>query len=202
MVFSTQLCELLLLWPSLWFNSPPSPLPRVNKNTAYTYTVCKGGGGYEVLDLRQINTCRKVPLQVNFFRWRPFAPPSMSLIFLPSAEYLFSYIALLYELILRILSQSFFVTIRRENYSSTGGSGHPIPSNRKVNMKNLPGRRGGHLKFFVQLSNFLSAFFKRVIFLVSCFTMFKTDSSAARHIPHCFGGYAGDLPMWWRLRHW
>jgi hypothetical protein len=24
-------------------------------------------------DLRQINTCRKVPLQVNFFRWRHFA---------------------------------------------------------------------------------------------------------------------------------
>jgi hypothetical protein len=25
-----------------------------------------GGGGYEVLALRQINTCRKVPLHVNF----------------------------------------------------------------------------------------------------------------------------------------
>jgi hypothetical protein len=25
-----------------------------------------GGGGYEVLGLRQINTCRKVPLQINF----------------------------------------------------------------------------------------------------------------------------------------
>ncbi len=36
--------------PSLWFNS----------------TVCKGG--YGVLGLRQINTCRKVLLQVNFFR--------------------------------------------------------------------------------------------------------------------------------------
>jgi hypothetical protein len=29
--------------------------------------VCNGGGGDGVLDLRQINTCRKVPLQVNFF---------------------------------------------------------------------------------------------------------------------------------------
>ena len=31
---------------------------------------------------KRINTCRKVPLQVNFFRWRHFALPSMSLIFL------------------------------------------------------------------------------------------------------------------------
>jgi hypothetical protein len=29
-----------------------------------------------------INTCRKVPLQVNFFRWRYFSLTSMSLIFL------------------------------------------------------------------------------------------------------------------------
>jgi hypothetical protein len=28
-----------------------------------------GGGGYGVLGLRQINTCRKVPLQVNFLRY-------------------------------------------------------------------------------------------------------------------------------------
>ncbi len=55
--FSTQLCELLPMKPSLWFNSPP--LPCVNKHTVYTYTV---------LGLRQINTCHKVPLQVNFFR--------------------------------------------------------------------------------------------------------------------------------------
>ncbi len=30
----------------------------------------------------QINTCRKVPLQVNFVRWRHFALPSLILIFL------------------------------------------------------------------------------------------------------------------------
>ncbi len=35
-----------------------------------------------VLGLRHINTCRKVPLQVNFFRWQNFALPSMSLILL------------------------------------------------------------------------------------------------------------------------
>ncbi len=47
------------------------------------YTVCLCvGGGYVFLGLRQINTCRKVPLQVNFLRWRHFALPSMSLIFL------------------------------------------------------------------------------------------------------------------------
>ncbi len=32
--------------------------------------------------LSQINTCREVPLQVNFFTWRHFALPPMSLIFL------------------------------------------------------------------------------------------------------------------------
>jgi hypothetical protein len=65
MVFSTQLCKLLHLSPSLWFNSP---LPCVNKYTVYTYAVCKEGGRYGVLGLRQINTCRKVPVQVTFFR--------------------------------------------------------------------------------------------------------------------------------------
>ncbi len=46
------------------------------------YTVCKGGGRYDVLGLIQMNTRHKVPLQVKFFRWRHFALPSMSLIFL------------------------------------------------------------------------------------------------------------------------
>ncbi len=65
LVFSNQLCELLPLWPSLWFNSPhPFTFLCVNKYTVYTYTVCKGG--YGVLGLRQINTCRKLPLKVNF----------------------------------------------------------------------------------------------------------------------------------------
>jgi hypothetical protein len=40
------------------------------------------GGGYGVLGLTQKNTCPKVSLQVNFFRWRHFALPSTSLIFL------------------------------------------------------------------------------------------------------------------------
>ncbi len=35
-----------------------------------------------VLGLGQISICRKVSLQVNFFRWRHFALPSMSLIVL------------------------------------------------------------------------------------------------------------------------
>ncbi len=38
LVFSTQLCELLPLSPSLWFNSPPAPLPCVK--VQYTQTVC------------------------------------------------------------------------------------------------------------------------------------------------------------------
>ncbi len=58
--------------------SPPSLCEQVVYT--YTYAVCKEGG--EILGLRQINTCRKVPLQVIFLRWRHFALPSMSLIFL------------------------------------------------------------------------------------------------------------------------
>ncbi len=59
LVFSTQLNELL---PSnLLSGSTLSPLICVYKYTAHTHTVCKGGG---VWGLRQINTCRKVPLQV------------------------------------------------------------------------------------------------------------------------------------------
>ncbi len=85
LVISNQLCKLLPLSPSLWFKSPPSPLPYVKTEKVYcfvcTSTVCKRGGGYGVLGLRQKNTCHKVPLQVNCFRWRHFALPSMSLIF-------------------------------------------------------------------------------------------------------------------------
>jgi hypothetical protein len=59
-------------------NLPPLPLTCVNKYTVYTYTVWKGVRGYGVvLGLRSINTCRKVPLEVNFFRWRHFALPSI-----------------------------------------------------------------------------------------------------------------------------
>ncbi len=45
------------------------------------YSVCKGGGDMGFW-ASEINTCRKVPLHVNFFRRRHFALPSMSLIFL------------------------------------------------------------------------------------------------------------------------
>jgi hypothetical protein len=39
LVFSTQLCKLLPLKPSLWFTSPtPPPLPKVN--VQYNQTVC------------------------------------------------------------------------------------------------------------------------------------------------------------------
>ncbi len=58
---------------------PSPPLPCVK--SVYMFTVCKGGG-YGGLGLRQINNWRKVPLHVNFFRWRHFALPSRSVIFL------------------------------------------------------------------------------------------------------------------------
>ncbi len=75
---STQLCELLPLQPSLWFNYPPFP---VWIGILYTRIQCVWGG-HGVLGLIQIDSCRKVPLRVNFFRWRHFALPSMRHIFL------------------------------------------------------------------------------------------------------------------------
>jgi hypothetical protein len=61
----------------------PPPLPCVSKYAVYTYIVRKrGGGGYRVLGLRQITTCRKAPLQVNYFRWQHFPLFSMGLLFL------------------------------------------------------------------------------------------------------------------------
>ncbi len=43
-----------------------SPVAIRDNNPVYTYTMYPGGRGYGVLGLRQINTCRKVPLQVIF----------------------------------------------------------------------------------------------------------------------------------------
>jgi hypothetical protein len=60
--------------------TPPKQKPR------------KGGG------LRHINTCRKVPLQVNFFRLRRLALLSISLIFLRS------YLTKKAQVMLRVLS--------------------------------------------------------------------------------------------------
>jgi hypothetical protein len=54
MVFSTQLCKPLPLSSSLWFDSPP--VSCVNRRISM---------GFEGRSLRQIYTCRKVPLQVN-----------------------------------------------------------------------------------------------------------------------------------------
>ncbi len=58
---------------------------RILYTTVYTYTLYKGGGGIGFWASRQINTCRKDLLQAIFFRWRHFAWPSMSLIFLRAA---------------------------------------------------------------------------------------------------------------------
>ncbi len=79
-----QLCELLCApLPFSLVQVSSYPHFPVWTSILYTRIVCKGGGrGDGVLGLRQINTCRKVPLQVNFFRWQNFALPSMSLNFL------------------------------------------------------------------------------------------------------------------------
>jgi hypothetical protein len=56
LVFWTQLCELLPLYPSLWFTSPhPSPLPKVKVQYIESVWLGGGGGGLE-------------------FCWRPYSP--------------------------------------------------------------------------------------------------------------------------------
>jgi hypothetical protein len=60
LVFPSQLCELL---------PPPPSLLCVNKYTRIIQCVGGGGGVWvhrRVGGLRQINTCRKVPSEVNF----------------------------------------------------------------------------------------------------------------------------------------
>jgi hypothetical protein len=70
LVFLTQLCDLYILSPvvplvfSLVQLSPP-PISRVNK---YTRIQCVRGEGMGLPRHRQINTCRKIPLQANFLR--------------------------------------------------------------------------------------------------------------------------------------
>ncbi len=52
---------------SLSTSPPPPSLLPVWISVLYTRKLCvRWGGGYGVLCLRQINTCRKFPLQVNF----------------------------------------------------------------------------------------------------------------------------------------
>jgi hypothetical protein len=46
----------------------PLPPPCMNKYIYCMHLYSVKGGGYGVLSLTQINTCRKVPLQVNYFR--------------------------------------------------------------------------------------------------------------------------------------
>jgi hypothetical protein len=51
---------------------PPFPVWKITGTYLYKYKIARPP---------QIYTCRKVPLQVSFFRWWHFALPSMSLIF-------------------------------------------------------------------------------------------------------------------------
>ncbi len=78
LVLSTHLCEGFA--PLFGSNLSPPPFP-VWISILYSRMQCVRGE-IGVLGLRQINTCRKVQLQVNLFRCRHFALPSMSLIFL------------------------------------------------------------------------------------------------------------------------
>ncbi len=72
-------CELL---PTLTFSLiKPSPLPCVSKCTVYTYTVCKGEGVWGS-GPQSDKHMPQSSFTGHFFRWRHFALPSMSLIFL------------------------------------------------------------------------------------------------------------------------
>ncbi len=81
LIFLKQLYELLPLEPSLWTTLPPS---CVNKYTVHTYTVCKGGGAMGFCASDRYTPAAK-SLYIQFFIWRHFALPSMSLIFLQYA---------------------------------------------------------------------------------------------------------------------
>jgi hypothetical protein len=71
-----SLCCLATQFQTRFLESIPRPI------AGHVYSVY-GGVGYGVLRLRQINTCRKVPLQVNFFKMTTFCIAFyMSLIFL------------------------------------------------------------------------------------------------------------------------
>jgi hypothetical protein len=79
--FRPELWTVALLTFSLVQLHPPAHFP-VWISILYTRIHCVRGGGYGALGFRQVNTCCKVSLQINFFRWRHFALPSMSIIFL------------------------------------------------------------------------------------------------------------------------
>ncbi len=86
LVLLTQLFELLPTqsFCLVQFPPPPPPFPvwiSILHTRLHTVQCVRRGGGDRDLSFRQINTCRKVPLQANFFRWRHFALPSISLLF-------------------------------------------------------------------------------------------------------------------------
>ncbi len=83
--YRLEIWSVMLVFLTHFVNCRPSNLltgstlpPCVNSSTLCIQCV---KGGYGVLGLRQINTCCKVPIQVNFFRWH-FSLSSTSLIFL------------------------------------------------------------------------------------------------------------------------
>ncbi len=65
----------MIVFSALWTVAPPTflsgwtlpPFPVLMSFIGIPlYSLCVWGGGYEALGLREIKTCRKVPLQVNF----------------------------------------------------------------------------------------------------------------------------------------
>ncbi len=71
---SSEFIGFVNCFPSnlLFGSTLPPPHPCVNKYNVYSCTECKGEGGYGVLGLRQINTCRKVPFTDQFFKMTTF----------------------------------------------------------------------------------------------------------------------------------
>jgi hypothetical protein len=77
-LFSTQLCKLLPLSPSVWFSSPPFPPFPVWISILHT----RIRGGIWGSRLQTDKHLPQSPFTGKFVRWRHFALPSMSLIFL------------------------------------------------------------------------------------------------------------------------
>ncbi len=118
---------------------PPLPPPfSVWISILYTRIQCVCGGGYGMLGLRQINTGRKIPLQVNFFRWRHFALPSMSPIFLRLRPKYVMYISVRIHVHWRVISKK-YTELKQFDFLAHHCEGcHCPPNHRQSPLPPLP----------------------------------------------------------------
>ncbi len=159
LVFSTQLCELLPIQPSLWFNSAPPP-PSLCEKMLYTPMQCLRGWGVWDCGPQTDKDLPQSPFIGQFLRWRHFALSSMSHIFLryiapppPSHEFrgwhLWGSRSIPF---LRLRWEEGWIYCRKGR--SKDGLAHPYsyPSVRRVTL--LCRRRCGIIFFFYYYYNF------------------------------------------------